>query len=214
MSQTAPRLRLAAIRRARCTGFTYIGVLALIAVLALVGTAGVRVGLQAHRRVAEEALLQIGAEFSDALGRYAAVTPRGTPDAPKALEDLLRDPRFPGTVRHLRRIYSDPLTGSKRWGLVFTEDGEQLLGVYSLARGRPIKAAGFDERFAGFSAQAAYSAWVFARPADAGARDGARANGLVSGANVRVDTPVADDPATTEPEVPDTTLIVRRRARP
>lgn len=214
MSPTAPRLSPARNCRVRSTGFTYIGVLALIAVLTLVGTAGVRVGLLAHRRVAEEALLQIGTEFSDALGRYAAVTPRGAPDAPKALEDLLRDPRFPGTVRHLRRIYSDPLTGSRRWGLVFTEDGEQLVGVYSLARGRPIKAAGFDERFAGFNAQAAYSAWVFTRPAGAGARDGARAHGLVSGATVRVDNPVADAPAATEPEVPDNTLIVRRRARP
>lgn len=214
MSPTAPRLRLAAVCRARCTGFTYIGVLALIAVLALVGTAGVRVGLQAHRRVAEEALLQVGAEFSEALGRYAAVTPGGAPDAPKALEDLVRDPRFPGTVRHLRRIYSDPLTGSKRWGLVFTEDGERLVGVYSLAGGRPIKAAGFDERFVGFSAQASYSAWVFSRPAGAGAGEGARAKGLVSGANVRVDSPVADAPATTEPEVPDSTLIVRRRPLP
>ncbi|MDH4393565.1 MAG: type II secretion system protein [Aquabacterium sp.] len=208
-----PRQRQATCQ-IRCIGFTYIGVLALVAILALVGTAAVRVGLQAHRRLAEQALLQIGAEFSDALGRYAAVTPRGASDAPKSLEELLLDPRFPGTVRHLRRIYNDPLTGSKRWGLVFSEDGEQLVGVYSLARGTPIRAAGFDERFAGFNAQAAYSAWVFTRPAGAGARDGTRAHGLVSGATVRVDNPVADAPAETEQEVPDNTLIVRRRVRP
>jgi len=200
--------------RARCAGFTYIGVLALIAILALVGTAGVRVGLQAHRRVAEEALLQIGAEFSDALGRYAAMTPRGAPDAPKTLEELLRDPRFPGTVRHLRRIYSDPLTGSRRWGLLRSDDGERLVGVYSLARGTPFKVAGFQERFAGFNAQTTYSAWVFTRPPGTGTGDGVRARGLVSGATTRVDGPAAAPPATTEPEVPDDAPVLRRRARP
>ncbi len=200
--------------RVRCAGFTYIGMLALIAILALVGTAGVRLGLQAHRRIAEEALLQIGAEFSDALGRYAAATPRGAADAPKTLDELLRDPRFPGTVRHLRRIYSDPLTGSRRWGLLFTEDGERLVGVYSLASGTPFKVAGFQERFVGFHAQTTYSAWVFARPAGTGAGDGVRARGLVSGATIRVDRPAAEAPTGTEPEVPDNTLIVRRRARP
>jgi hypothetical protein len=194
--------------------------LTLVAVLALVGTAGVRVGLQAHRRVAEEALLQIGSEFSDALGRYAAVTPRGAPDAPKTLEELLRDPRFPGTVRHLRRVYSDPLTGSRRWGLVFTDDGERLVGVYSLARGTPIKVAGFQERFAAFSGQATYSAWVFTRPAGPGTGEGARGKRQANGPAVPADRPAADAPAATGAtgatgaDAPDNTPVVRRRPRP
>jgi len=33
------------------------------------------------------------------------------------LEELLEDPRFPNTVRHLRKPFADPMTGQAEWGL-------------------------------------------------------------------------------------------------
>ena len=91
--------------RARCGGFTYIGLVVLLAILGLVGAAGMKTGSLMQRAAAEEELLDIGAAFSEALRSYAAATPKGQPVQPPSLEALLKDPRFPGTRRHLRKIF-------------------------------------------------------------------------------------------------------------
>ncbi len=48
---------------------------------------------------------------------------------PAKLDDLLRDPRFPNVVRHLRKLYNDPMTGED-WELV-TDPAERIIGVRS-----------------------------------------------------------------------------------
>jgi type II secretory pathway pseudopilin PulG len=143
-------------------GFTYVGVIVLVAIIGLVGAATLRVGTLMQRAAAESELLEIGATFSDALRSYAAATPKGQPTHPQSLGDLLKDPRFPGIKRHLRKFYHDPITGSAEWGLVTAGDGKGgILGFYSLSDSAPLKISNFDARFPGFDNRKKISDWKF-----------------------------------------------------
>ncbi len=145
----------------RAHGFTYIGLLILVTVIAIAATATVQIGAVAQRRDAELELLHIGRQFADGLRNYLINTPAGRPALPKELEDLLKDPRATDLRRYLRRIPVDPMTGEAKWGLVRTSDG-LIAGVHSLAEGTPIKTANFEREFAVFEGAGKYSEWVFA----------------------------------------------------
>ena len=147
--------------RARHGGFTYLGLIFLVAIIGLVGAAGLKVGSLLQRAAAEEDLLYIGAAFSDALQSYAAATPRGRPAQPPTLQELLKDPRFPGTRRHLRKIFVDPLTGKAEWGVLYLGDKVGVIGVYSLSDAKPLKISNFDPRFVGFENKEKISDWKF-----------------------------------------------------
>lgn len=188
---------LAAQSRTGVRGFTYLGILLLLGVVTLVGTAGLKWGAVSHRRGAEQALLDTGAAFSAALRSYARATPRGQVDAPGTLQDLLKDPRFPATVRHLRRVFVDPMTGKSEWGLVRNEQGNAILGVYSLAKGQPIKLANFDSRFSGFNAKLSYREWEFVGSVESDANGVGLSRGLVSGGVLRGERSAPIDTAPT-----------------
>ncbi len=106
----------------RQEGFTYLGLVIFVTIVGLVGAATLKVGSLLQRAAAEEELLEIGAAYSAALQSYAAATPRGQPTQPPNLEHLLRDPRFPGVRRHLRKIFVDPITGTTEWGVQYLGD--------------------------------------------------------------------------------------------
>ena len=139
-------------------GFTYITVLFVVAMLAgslaLIG----EVWHTSNLREKEADLLHVGNEYRRAIERYYLT---GQRQYPKNLADLVKDPRQPGTVRHLRRLYPDPITGKEEWGLVKSADGG-LAGVYSLSEGAPLKSAGFAVRDASFEGKTKYSDWQFA----------------------------------------------------
>ncbi len=147
----------------RQRGFTYLGLIILLAVIALVGAAGLKMGSVLQRAAAEQELLDIGAAFSDALGSYAAATPKGQPPQPPSLQDLLKDPRFPDTRRHLRKLFVDPITGSSEWGIMRLggQDRGGVIGVYSLSQAKPFKQANFDARFQNFENKVHLSDWKF-----------------------------------------------------
>ena len=121
------------MRRRRQSGFTYIGLLMLLAVMALASLLTTEVAETATRRARERELDGIGREFADALRAYGRATPGGANSRPQRLEDLLKDPRVLATRRYLRRIYVDPLTGRAEWGTVVAAGGG-IVAVYSLAR--------------------------------------------------------------------------------
>ena len=141
----------------RIAGFTYMTVLFVIAILstglALIG----EVWHTSALREKEAQLLQAGDEYRKAIERYYL---SGTRQYPKNLADLVKDPRQPGTVRHLRRLYPDPITGKEEWGLVKSPDGG-FAGVYSLSEDAPLKTAGFAVRDASFEGKAKYADWQF-----------------------------------------------------
>jgi type II secretory pathway pseudopilin PulG len=154
---------------AGCGGFTYVGLLVLIALIgvALAGAAEVWHGAQ--QREKERELLFVGDQFRRALASYQA----NGGSYPARLEDLLKDPRVPGVRRHLRRIYRDPITGSNEWGLV--KVGNAITGVHSLSTQEPLKKAQFRLVDQDFEGKTKYSDWVFmAKPGQAAAAPGAR----------------------------------------
>lgn len=166
--------------RARQRGFTYLGLVIMVAIAGLVGAALLKVESLLRRVEAEQELLEIGAEFIGALRSYAAATPRGQPTAPPSLRELLRDPRYPEPRRHLRKVYVDPITGKAQWGILYLADRNGVIGVYSLSESRPFKVANFDYRFQGFENRDAISEWVFTMSGQAlraGAADCARPPG-------------------------------------
>ena len=148
----------------RQQGFTYLGLIILLAIIGMVGAAGLKVGSLLQRAAAEEELLEIGAAFSAALKSYADATPRGQPTQPKTLQDLLRDPRFPGARRHLRKIFVDPLTGKAEWGVIYLGDKVGVVGVHSLSNAKPLKVSNFDTRFTNLDNKKKISEWKFMLP--------------------------------------------------
>lgn len=137
-------------------GYTYLLLMLLVALMGLGLSAVATVWHTGVVREKELQLLFVGDQFRRAIDSYYALGPK---QLPASLDDLLADTRFPQTVRHLRRIYADPMTGKPDWGLVMV--GDRIAGVYSSAPGEPLKRAGFDTRYTQFETAEAYQGWVF-----------------------------------------------------
>lgn len=144
----------------RQAGFAYLLVLMLIVVMGLgLGAAGTLWRTESQR-IKEQQLLYIGEQYRKAISSYYAA-PSPDKQYPKSLDDLLLDPRQTVTTRHLRKLYPDPVTGDKAWGLVVDPDSQQIRGVYSLAPGKPFKQTGFAARQKEFENAQSYAAWRF-----------------------------------------------------
>lgn len=146
------------------TGFTYLGLLILVAILALATSGTLTLGSIVQRREAEQRLLEVGDAYRQAIASYLNSSPAGDRRYPGALAELLKDPRYPGVRRHLRQLYPDPITGKNEWGLVAAPGGG-IMGVHSLSDAKPIKIADFELENESFEEATRYSQWVFvARP--------------------------------------------------
>ena len=145
------------------SGYTYIGLLIVIAVLSFLSASSLHIGVMVHRRVAEQELLDRGYRLSLALDSYASLTPSGQNPYPQSINDLLRDPRFPKkVVRHLRRIEVDPMTGTAVWGTVPPEKGVGIGGFHSLSEQKVLR-KDFNPPFRDFVDLPLYRDWVFVR---------------------------------------------------
>jgi len=137
-------------------GSVFMGMLVTVAVVAVmlmeVGTLWSSV-LQRER---ELELLARGNEIRRAIGLYYAAGNT----FPKSLEDLVLDRRQPTIKRYLRRVYTDPLTGTTDWGVV-AGPGETIMGVFSQAEGIPFKQGNFSVINQSFTGQGSYQGWVF-----------------------------------------------------
>lgn len=159
----------------RAGGFAVVALVVFVAVLGIAAACALKLGAVRERRAREAQLLEVGNAFSEALNSYAEATPRGGQREPMALDDLVRDPRFPGVRRHLRKIFADPLTGRAEWGIVQSERAAGIIGVYSLASGRPVKIGNFDPAHEAFTGGTSYRDWIFG-PEQARARAAGRRN--------------------------------------
>jgi type II secretory pathway pseudopilin PulG len=142
-------------------GYTYLALLILLAIISIAAAASAELGAIYQRRMAEKELLAIGAEFQRALQSYSSATPVGQPTQPRTLEELLRDPRYPNVVRHLRKVYEDPMTGKADWVLVMSPDGQTIVGIHSASHAHPIQISHFPVTFQGFANKKSYTDWVF-----------------------------------------------------
>lgn len=168
-------------RPSRQSGFTLLWLLFFVATLG-VGMAAVgTLWHSASQREKERELLFAGDQYRRALESYSRAALAGETRLPKKLDDLLLDPRFPHTVRHLRRLYPDPISGKNEWGLLRDEQGG-IAGVHSLSDQSPFKTAGFPAAYLEFEGKTEYRQWVYAaaaKPApakDAAAPPGAAAD--------------------------------------
>jgi len=168
----------------RQAGFTYLTVMFIVAILlgglAIVG----ETWETSARREKEVELLFIGNQYRRAIGLYYLATPGPNKMYPRQIEDLLKDPRQPGTMRHLRKLFPDPMTG-KPFVVIKGADGG-VQGVASTSDEAPLKVANFRVRDAVFEGAQKYSDWKFihtppaAPAAPATAKPGA--SGAASGA--------------------------------
>ncbi len=136
----ASRTRISS-KRSRA-GFTYVGLLIAIIFFGLGSVGAARVLASSERAEREAELLFLGNQVRQAIASYHAAG-QGAARFPEKLEDLLLDPRFPATKRHLRRIPVDPITGTSEWGLVAAPQGG-IIGVHSLSEREPMKRANFE----------------------------------------------------------------------
>lgn len=143
-----------------CSGFTYIGVLIMVAIMGVLLSSFATVWHNVQQREKEQQLLFIGKQFSRAINAYYQNSPGGANQFPKKLEDLLQDRRYPMTRRYLRKIFHDPITGSTEWGLLKGADGG-ITGVYSLSDIAPLKTANFGNGYGQFEGKKHYSEWQF-----------------------------------------------------
>jgi type II secretory pathway pseudopilin PulG len=110
-------------------GFSYLLLLFAVAALGIASAGSALMWSTLAQTERERELLFIGGEFSRALQRYFDASPAEPKRYPATLQDLLEDKRQPTPLRHLRKLYFDPMTRSQDWGLVIS--GGQIRAVYS-----------------------------------------------------------------------------------
>jgi type II secretory pathway pseudopilin PulG len=146
--------------RPRQHGFTYLGVLFLLAFMATSLLVVSVLQSLASRREREAELLFVGDAYRDAIRRYHEANAKKADPWPKELSWLIQDPNVLEKRRYLRRLYRDPVANSEEWGLVRSPKGG-ITGVYSLSAAKPIKRANFSGADAGFAGASRYADWRF-----------------------------------------------------
>lgn len=155
-------------------GFTYLAVLFMVALMGLALTGIGTVWHTAAQREKERELLYVGKQFRRAVESYYESSPGALKKYPPSLDELLKDSRFPGIRRHLRRIYRDPVGGGSEWGIVKAPEGG-IMGVHSLSTDTPLKKAGFREADKGLAGQQRYADWHFVYRPSQGNQPGIKA---------------------------------------
>jgi type II secretory pathway pseudopilin PulG len=140
-------------------GVALLTVLVMVVILGLTaGMAGQSLGAFMQRE-REAELLWRGQQYRQAIASYYNIKHGPQQMLPPKLEDLVRDPRFPGVVRHLRRLYLDPMTG-KEWDLV-KDPAEKIIGVRSTSDLEPFQQAGFPKGLEDLEGKTTYREWEF-----------------------------------------------------
>jgi type II secretory pathway pseudopilin PulG len=143
----------------RRRGFAYLAVLAMVAAIAIMAFQ-LSGNWMAHlAREKERELLFNGDQIARAILRYYNSGPvKGC--YPLNLADLLEDRRGFRHMRHLRKMYPDPITGTE-WVLVKDLAG-RITGVHSGSEKMPFKQQNFPTAYRSFNGKTRYSDWIFA----------------------------------------------------
>ncbi|MFM2055782.1 MAG: hypothetical protein RLY71_167 [Pseudomonadota bacterium] len=147
-------------RRAPLRGMLLLGVLVFMAMGTLMASVASQRWADARQRDAEEELLIIGMQYRKAIESYYFRSPGVPRQFPASLKDLVEDPRFPQTVRHIRKLWPDPVDPAQDWGLI--RQGDRIVGVYSQSTGQPFRSANFDPALpSAFTNAKTYKDWRF-----------------------------------------------------
>lgn len=141
-------------------GIVLFTVLVFILLSTLAASSLVVVHTTQMQRDKEEQLLFAGDAIRRAIASYYnTLPPGGARSMPPSLEALLADQRFPKPVHHLRRLYTDPMTGRADWQVV--RDARGIVGVRSQSDQSPVKKKGFANGYEHFEDRERYSDWIF-----------------------------------------------------
>jgi type II secretory pathway pseudopilin PulG len=138
-------------------GFSYLTVMALIVIIGISLTA---VGYQwktMAKREKEKELLFRGNEIRSAIIQYVNADPLKR--YPHSVEDLIKDPKSPKTVRYLRKLYKDPVTNDD-WEII-TDPARGIVGVHSKSGEKPLKTSNFRIQDRCFEGKEHYRDWLF-----------------------------------------------------
>ncbi|CAN2049415.1 hypothetical protein GMMP1_730017 [Candidatus Magnetomoraceae bacterium gMMP-1] len=141
-------------------GFTYMMMLVLITVTGITLSSASKYWSTVVKRDKEKELFFRGDQIRLAIESYYKSSPSGRPSYPHRIEDLLKDPRFMGVRRHLRKAYKNPITQDGQWGFIIGP-GNSFKGVFSKSLEKPIKIAGFSKEYKDFTKAKTYSDWKF-----------------------------------------------------
>lgn len=96
-------------------GFTYIGVLAAVAItgIGLLAASEVWTTTAQHQKMTQ--LDWVGEQYVQAIRSYYYSNTGSVHFYPESLEDLLEDKRYLNTRRHLRMRYINPITNTDSW---------------------------------------------------------------------------------------------------
>lgn len=125
------------------------------------------------QREREAELLWRGQQYQQAIASYYVVQ-KGPRNFPAQLDDLLRDPRFPNVVRHLRKLYKDPMTGQD-WDLI-TDPAKRIIGVHSRSELEPFRQDGFPKSLEKLKGKQSYREWMFVYTPSKGQPGGRKTN--------------------------------------
>lgn len=143
----------------RQSGFSYVIVMFLVAMLSIATVRALENTLTMERRDKEAEVLWRGMAYRDAIRIYYESSPGTGKSYPQELKDLLLDARLVRPGRPLRKLYLDPLSG-KAWGVLRNEDGH-VIGVFPQSRDKPLKRSGFPEALSALTNAQHYSDWKF-----------------------------------------------------
>lgn len=141
-------------------GFTYLGLLFFIAIMGITLALAASLWSFSQQREKERELMFVGEQFRRAIGLYYEHTPGTIKKYPQDLKDLLQDNRYVNTQRYLRRLYVDPITGGREWGVEPAPEGG-IMGVFSRSDGVTIKTGNFGYEDGLLEGQKKYSEWKF-----------------------------------------------------
>jgi len=141
-------------------GFGWIFVLIMLAVASATGAVVAQRWSDRMARDKERQLLRVGDAYAQALANYRASSPGSDKRYPQTLEQLVLDTRFVGTRRHLRTLYSDPMTGQADWVLLRDERGD-ISGIRSCSEQRPWARVAQHLDFTDLPAAERYADWAF-----------------------------------------------------
>lgn len=152
-------MRAGDLRRPQ-VGFTYVLVLAAVALLGLALAALGPMWAEEARRSREAELLRVGQAYAEAIASYREASPGSVRQYPRELGNLLVDTRFVGMKRHLRKLYADPLSPGRPWGVIRAADGG-IRGVYSLDTRSPLRKVPLRLGVVELPAAQTYVEWKF-----------------------------------------------------
>jgi type II secretory pathway pseudopilin PulG len=152
-------------------GFTYLAAMFLVMIMGIMlGIAG-QSWVHVMKREREQELIYRGSQIVQAIKRWRKPTNPPHPIIPLYdLEHLLKDPRSFANVKHLRKLYKDPITG-KDWVLI-KDPQRGITGVASSSQEVPLRQSNFQnlcspsdeylvKMFRTFEGKTKYSDWQF-----------------------------------------------------